>query len=40
MDYKTAGVDVIAGENAVKAIKTMVRESYNSNVLSDLGSFG
>ncbi len=40
LDYKSSGVDVVAGENAVKAIKGLVRTSYNNNVLSDLGSFG
>lgn len=40
LDYKSAGVDVIAGENAVKAIKDLVKTSYNENVLSELGSFG
>jgi len=40
LDYKQAGVDIAAGEKAVKAIKTLVRTTYNANVLSDLGSFG
>lgn len=40
IDYKSAGVDIAAGEAAVKAIKHKVRKTYNSNVLSDLGSFG
>ena len=40
LDYKSSGVDVIAGENAVKAIKDLVKTSYNENVLSELGSFG
>lgn len=40
LDYKSSGVDVIAGENAVKAIKDLVKTSYNDNVLSELGSFG
>lgn len=40
MDYKSSGVDVAAGENAVLAIKNIVRRTYNKNVLGDLGSFG
>jgi len=39
-DYQSAGVDIAAGEAAVKAIKQMVRTTYNANVLSELGSFG
>lgn len=40
MDYKSSGVDVAAGEQAVRNIKSMVSKTYNQNVLSDLGSFG
>jgi len=40
MDYKTSGVDIEAGEGAVRRIKDIVRKSYNHNVLSELGSFG
>lgn len=40
IDYKRAGVDIAAGERAVRSIKSMVRRSFNCNVLSDLGSFG
>jgi len=40
MDYKNAGVDIIAGEKAVQNIKHLVKKTYNKNVLSDLGSFG
>ncbi len=40
MDYKTSGVDVVAGEQAVQAIKSAVGATYNKNVLSELGSFG
>lgn len=38
--YKAAGVDIDAGNEAVKRIKSMVRETYNQQVLGDLGSFG
>jgi len=40
VDYKAAGVDIKAGEDAVKAIKDKVRSTFNDNVLSELGSFG
>ncbi len=40
LDYQSSGVDIVAGEKAVQAIKTKVRSTYNRNVLSDLGSFG
>jgi len=40
MDYKSTGVDIEAGEGAVRRIKDIVKRSYNSNVLSELGSFG
>jgi len=38
--YKDAGVNIEAGDLAVKKIKDMVRSTHNSNVLSELGSFG
>ena len=40
MNYKQSGVNVEAGEQAVKDIKDLVSQSYNKNVLSELGSFG
>lgn len=40
IDYKSAGVDVEAGYEAVKLMKQYVKTTYNSNVLGDLGSFG
>lgn len=40
MSYKEAGVDIAAGEEAVKRIKARVRETFTPNVLSDLGQFG
>ncbi|HPK40189.1 MAG TPA: phosphoribosylformylglycinamidine cyclo-ligase, partial [Candidatus Cloacimonadota bacterium] len=40
MDYKKSGVDIEAGENAVNRIKSLVRKTYNNNVLTELGSFG
>jgi phosphoribosylformylglycinamidine cyclo-ligase len=38
--YKDAGVNIDAANLAVKNIKKYVRETYNSNVLSKVGSFG
>ncbi|MDD2228013.1 MAG: phosphoribosylformylglycinamidine cyclo-ligase [Candidatus Cloacimonetes bacterium] len=40
ISYRDSGVDIAAGEQTVKAIKNKVRSTYNSNVLSELGSFG
>ena len=38
--YKKAGVDVTAGYKAVELMKDAVKETYDSNVVSDLGGFG
>ncbi len=38
--YKDAGVDVEKGYEAVKLIKKYVAETYDNNVICDLGSFG
>lgn len=40
MDYKSAGVDIAAGEKAVESIKSMVRSTFTPNVMTDLGKFG
>lgn len=40
VNYKDAGVDVCAGYEAVKLMKTHVAKTFNQNVLSNLGSFG
>ena len=40
MDYKSAGVDIDAGNEAVKRIKKGVRATFTTNVLTGLGSFG
>jgi len=40
LSYKKSGVNIKAGEQAVKSIKQMVKTTYNKNVLSELGSFG
>jgi phosphoribosylformylglycinamidine cyclo-ligase len=38
--YKDAGVNIKAGDEAVKKIKELVRSTHNANVLTELGSFG
>jgi phosphoribosylformylglycinamidine cyclo-ligase len=38
--YKAAGVNIDAGNEAVKRIKTLVQGTYNSKVLGELGNFG
>jgi len=40
MDYKSAGVDIEAGDETVRRIKPLVRSTFNKNVLSDIGLFG
>ena len=40
MDYKSAGVDIKAGEDSVNRIKPLVKETFNKNVLSHIGGFG
>lgn len=38
--YKSAGVDIDAGEETVRQIKPMIRSTFNENVLADIGGFG
>ena len=40
LDYKSAGVDIDAGNEAVERIKSGVKSTFTSNVLTGLGSFG
>lgn len=40
LTYASAGVDVKEGVRAVELMKKHVKETYNDNVLGDLGSFG
>jgi phosphoribosylformylglycinamidine cyclo-ligase len=38
--YKKAGVDIDAGEEVVRRIKSTVRSTFTKNVLTDIGMFG
>ena len=40
MDYKAAGVDIDAGNETVRRIRSLARSTFTPNVLSDIGSFG
>ena len=40
MDYKASGVDIDAGNEAVRRIRGLARSTFTPNVLSDIGSFG
>ena len=40
IDYRSAGVDIDAGNEAVDLIKDKVRSTFSKNVLTGLGSFG
>jgi phosphoribosylformylglycinamidine cyclo-ligase len=39
-DYKAAGVDIDAGNEAVRRIKSLARSTFTPDVLSEIGSFG
>src|SRR5918999_1440675 len=40
MDYKQSGVDIEAGNEVVRRIRSLARTTFTSGVLSDIGSFG
>ena len=40
LDYKSAGVDIDAGNDVVERIKGGVKSTFTSNVLTGIGSFG
>src|SRR5215210_8016208 len=40
MDYRQSGVDIDAGNEVVRRIRTLARGTFTAGVLSDIGSFG
>tara|TARA_Y100001970_G_C14222641_1_gene853600 strand:+ start:1807 stop:2850 length:1044 start_codon:yes stop_codon:yes gene_type:complete len=40
IDYRSAGVDIDAGNNAVELIKEKVKSTFSDDVLTGIGSFG
>ena len=40
MTYKAAGVDIEAGYEAVRRIRTLAQSTYGPEVLNDIGAFG
>ena len=40
MEYKQSGVDIDAGNEVVRRIRTLARGTFTPGVLSDIGSFG
>ncbi|HVG73163.1 MAG TPA: phosphoribosylformylglycinamidine cyclo-ligase [Vicinamibacterales bacterium] len=40
MDYKASGVDIDAGNETVRRIRSLARSTFTAGVLSDIGSFG
>ena len=40
MDYKQSGVDIDAGNEVVRRIRSLARGTFTPGVLSEIGSFG
>src|SRR5881398_292392 len=40
MDYRDSGVDIDAGNETVRRIRSLARSTFTPGVLSDIGSFG
>jgi phosphoribosylformylglycinamidine cyclo-ligase len=40
MDYRSSGVDIEAGNETVRRIRSLARSTFTSGVLSEIGSFG
>ena len=40
IDYRNAGVDIDAGNETVRRIRSLAKSTFTPGVLSDIGSFG
>ena len=40
MDYRQSGVDIDAGNETVRRIRSLAKSTFTPGVLSDIGSFG
>src|SRR4051794_23477299 len=40
MDYRSSGVNIDAGNDTVRRIRSLARSTFTPGVLSDIGSFG
>jgi len=40
IDYRASGVDIDAGNETVRRIKSLAKSTFTPGVLSDIGSFG
>src|SRR5438046_2366861 len=40
MDYRQSGVDIDAGNETVRRIRSLAKSTFTAGVLSDIGSFG
>ena len=40
MDYRRSGVDIDAGHETVRRIRSLARATFTPGVISDIGSFG
>ena len=40
MDYKQSGVDIDAGNEVVRRLRSLAQRTFTPGVLSDIGSFG
>ena len=40
MDYRQSGVDIDAGNETVRRIKSLAKATFTPGVLSEIGSFG
>ena len=40
MDYRSSGVDIDAGDEVVRRVKALAKNTFTTGVLSDIGAFG